>query len=179
MTKSDKRTTIGPPKGSVASWVSDALSADENEAFWRRVTTHETAPLTTDFQQLLDAGVELPDPDSLDAEQLTAKLWEVIRALAELDVFLEFTDHLSDRELYEKLWRDLLRTEREDLADGGVWHVDASSSGGDEGAYVYLKYYADARDRELWLADFPDDDMPPHEDPPYDRDRHLPKPRGG
>jgi hypothetical protein len=38
-----------------------------------------------------------------------------------------------------------------------------------------LKYYADEDARRDWLKDFPDYDMPVHENPPYDRDRDLPQ----
>jgi hypothetical protein len=38
-----------------------------------------------------------------------------------------------------------------------------------------LKYYADEDARRDWLKDFPDYDIPVHENPPYDRDRDLPQ----
>lgn len=37
-----------------------------------------------------------------------------------------------------------------------------------------MKYYADEETRRQWKNDFPDYEMPEHEDPPYDRDRLLP-----
>ena len=44
-------------------------------------------------------GIALPAPEELTDAQLSAKLWEVIEALAFLGAYLEHTDHLSDREL--------------------------------------------------------------------------------
>ena len=59
-----------------------------------------------------------------------------------------------------------------------VDRVDVLGSGSEEDTYLYLKYYADDDWRRFWLKDFPDDEIPDHEDPPYDRDRLLPKPPG-
>jgi hypothetical protein len=132
---------------------------------------------TTDFQRLLDAGIDLPRPASLSDEQVVAKLWEVIGALAALRVYLSSTDHLGDRELYAVLWTNILRQEVEVLRDDwGVWHVDLVCGGGEEATRLYLKHYADERERRRWAEEFPDDPVPAHEKPPHDRDSRLPKP---
>jgi len=38
------------------------------------------------------------------------------------------------------------------------------------------RYSADDRTRERWRRDFPKMKVPPHEDPPFQRDRMLPRP---
>src|SRR4029450_10980135 len=92
-------------------------------------------------------------------------------------VFVSPTNHLSDRELYTLLWRDVLRQETPMLPDdqASAWHVDLLGSGSETDTHVFLKYYADEDYRRQWVEEFPDDDMPAHENPPYDRDRHLPR----
>ena len=108
---------------------------------------------------------------------LTAKLWQVIDGLAAFHVFLSCTDHLSDRELYNRLWNDVLRFQIPIVPeDPGVWHVDLVSTGGEAETETYFRHYADEVARALWLRDFPDYVMPAPEDSPYDRDRHLPEP---
>jgi hypothetical protein len=151
---------------------------DVEEGFWKHVVAYEEAPWTTHFQQLERSGVSLPAPETLNDRELTAKLWEVINRLAQLRVFLEDTDHLSDRELYTKLWSDVLREETKDiiLDQDSACHIQMLGSGSEEDTHLYLKYYADEAWRDHWLEDFPDDAVPDHEDPPYDRDRLLPKP---
>ena len=116
----------------------------------------------------------------MDDRQLTAKLRGVIDALAQRRVFISQTDHLSDRELYALLWGDALREPVKDmpLDEPSAWHIDLLSGGGEEDTGLYLKYYADEETRRHWLEDFPDDEVPPHEEPPYDRDRHLLQARG-
>lgn len=148
--------------------------------FWLSVAAYEQAPWTTHFQELVDAGVELPAPESMDDLQLAAKLSEVVDGLARMRVFLSQTDHLSDRELYTLLWKDTLREPVKDMPHDelSAWHIDLLSGGGEEATRLYMKYYADEETRRGWLADFPDDEMPPHEEPPYDRDRFLPRANG-
>lgn len=156
----------------------DDCPAEVEEAFWKHVVDYEEAPWTTHFQQLESAGVSLPPPDSLKNDELTAKLWEVIEKLALLRVFIEQTDHLSDRELYTYLWTDALREDAKlfPLTANSAHHIQLLSSGSDEDNHLYLKYYADKAWRRYWHKEWPNDPMPKHEDPPYDRDRKLPKP---
>jgi len=154
------------------------MTLQRESELWEHLIAYETAPMTTNFRQLLDASVALPQPHELDDEQLVQKVWEVIEALARLRVFLSQTDHLNDRELYELLWRDVLRQE---IPDVPLWrteasHIDLLGSGDERETRLYLKYYADEREREDWQRDFPDYDMPAHEEPPYDRDSRLPVP---
>ena len=159
----------------------DDCSAEVEEAFWKHVVDYEEAPWTTHFQQLENAGVSLPAPDPLKDEELTAKLWEIIRKLALLRVFIEQTDHLSDRELYTHLWTDSLREETKalPLAANSAYHIQLLGGWSEEDTQLYLKYYADEDWRQQWHKDWPTDPIPTHEDPPYDRDRLLPKPDYG
>jgi len=173
-----KRQAEQAAGGEMIAWESDTVSAEQREQFWRRVVEYEAAPSTTDFQQLTEAGLELPKPDAMHDEELSAKLWEVIGGLARKRVFLSETDHLSDRELYALLWHDVLRAENPVLRDcpGSFSHVSLLGGCSETDNFLYLKYYADEDWREEWMAEFPDYDLPAHENPPYDRDRHLPRP---
>lgn len=167
--------------GEMTAWESDECTPELAEQFWENVVAYEQAPWTTHFQRLEEAGMELPAPETLDDQELTAKLWELIDCLAQMRVFLDQTNHLSDRELYTLLWSDVLREETKAMPfdEDSAWHLDLLGSGSEEDTYLYLKYYADEDWRQRWLADFPDTQMPDHEDPPYDRDRHLPQATGG
>ncbi len=52
--------------------------------------------------------LSLPHPDTLDSATLHGLLWQTIRQLHCERIVLECTDHLSDRELYTMLFRDIL-----------------------------------------------------------------------
>lgn len=166
--------------GDMTTWESPDMPPDLAESFWGNVLAYESAEETCRFIQLVEKGVELPEPNSLDDAAVTAKLWEVIHALAGMDVFLSRTDHWNDRELYEQLWHDALREIVVDLPPGSGWthHIDFLSTGSNEDNQLYLKYYADEEWRETWRRDFPDDAIPDHVDPPYDRDSKLPRAPG-
>jgi len=89
--------------------------------YWTMVHDFELAPLTTNLRQLEELGIEVPPASSLDDERLTERLWEVIEGLARLQTYLLGTDHLSDRELYDRLERQVLREQvREVPPEEGV-----------------------------------------------------------
>ncbi|MEA2601427.1 MAG: hypothetical protein QOF89_2419 [Acidobacteriota bacterium] len=150
---------------------------DLEEEFWDHVAAFESEEPKALSVVLPEAGVALPPPDELDDSQLSGKLWEVINMLALLGTFLHNTDHLSDRELYVELWGEILREPMVLMPDNPAYacHIDMVGSGSEEHTFLYMKYYADERARRSWLKEWPDDVMPDHEDPPYDRDRRLPQ----
>ncbi|MBV9494113.1 MAG: hypothetical protein JOZ54_07700 [Acidobacteria bacterium] len=112
---------------------------------------------------LIETGMRIPPPEELDDGTLRAKLWEVIAGLARLRVFIESTDHLSDRLLYRRLYAEVLREHE--------WAVHI-------GTYDLRIAMTDApRDDPfaMWLGEVLDRE-PPGEQPRFDRDRHLPQP---
>jgi hypothetical protein len=138
---------------------------------------YDDAPSTTHFRQLQEAGVELPPPERMNDEDLSRTLRSMISVLARLGVYLTNTNHLSDRELYTSLWVENLH-EEVTLADHGgqlPCSLDMLASGSARDIYLHLKHYADEDYRRSWAEQFPQDDIPPHEDPPFDRDRTLPR----
>jgi len=48
-------------------------------------------------------------------------------------------------------------------------------SGSDEDTELYMRYFAKEEYRQSFAKDFPDFQMPPRENPPFDRDKDLPK----
>jgi hypothetical protein len=135
--------------------------------------------MTTPFKRLLKAGVALPPVEEMDDAALSAKLQEVVRALAEMTTYLDSTDHLSDRELYVWLWKEGLREGGPILPPGWNNVIDVLGSGSEEDVQLRHRFYADDEERERWMKNFPDYKMPQRQKPPYDRDRHLPKPDFG
>lgn len=163
--------------GKMIAWDSGALTPEAREQFWQRVVAFEHGPWTTNFQQLIEAGVALPEPEAVSDADVTARLWEVIEGLARIRVYLNDTDHLSDRQLYAALWHDVLREEVEAVPDhpDSAYHVSLVGSGSEEHTQLYLKYYADEDFRLHWAKEFPDEPLPRQEEPPFDRDRLLPQ----
>jgi hypothetical protein len=163
--------------GSFVSGSFGEVSPELDEIFLERVCEFEKAELDTNFNRLVERGVEMVPPAKLDDTNLAAKLREVLSALAAIRCFLHDTDHLSDRELYTWLWTDGLREETPDAAQlGGAWHTSPIGSHTDKDIAIHLKYYASEKERRQWKKDFPNDPLPPHCRLPYDRDRALPRP---
>jgi hypothetical protein len=153
------------------------LSSDMEEEFLKHILAFETAEPTSLLQWLENAGQNVPAPEELDDAQLHAKLWEVIRRMASLGAYLHNTNHLSDRELYTYLFEEGLREDAVLFPDnpGYVYGLDLLGSGSEDDMQLYMKYFADEQYRAEWKTQFPELDFPPHEDPPFDRDKDLPR----
>ena len=152
------------------------------EQFWENVVAFESAgPGATLFVELEEAGVVLPAPESLDEVRVTEKVWEIAQKLAEMSTYLEHTDHLSDRELYVKLWSDVLREPSMMTQGMPGWNNNISMIGsyGEEEMEIMHRFYESAQDRREWLERYPDETLPEPEPLPYNRDAYLPKPNYG
>ena len=155
----------------------ESMPADMEEEFLRQVLEYETAEPISLFRLLENSGVEIPAPDQLDEPSLSAKLKEIIERMATLGAYVLHTNHLTDRELYNYLYVDGLREEAVLFPENPsyAYMIDLTGSGSDADNQIYLRYYADQEHRKRWAQDWPDDPMPEHEEPPFDRDRFLPQ----
>jgi hypothetical protein len=168
--------------GEMTHYEADDIDPNIAEAFWENVLAFESAePGETLFVELEKAGVKLPAPDDLDDVQVTEKVWEVAHKLGEWNVFLEHTDHLSDRELYAHLWTDSLREPPMMPVGMPGWNCNISMIGsyGEEELEIMHRYYESPEDRREWLERYPDQTLPEPETLPYNRDMYLPKPNYG
>jgi len=155
----------------------ESMPADMEEEFLRHVLEYETAEQISLLRLLENAGLEVPAPETLDDDALKIKLKEIIDRMASVGAYVLHTNHLSDRDLYDYLYHDALREETVLFPENPsyAYMIDLTGSGGEDDNATYLKYYADEEYRRQWAHDWPDDPMPEHEEPPYDRDRFLPQ----
>lgn len=132
-----------------------------DRTFWAMVYDFEHAPTTTNRRQLAEIGIDVPAPESLADDELSIQLWVIIRGLASLHIYLSSTRHLTDRQLYERLAREVLDEEVRDIVAADNVHewIDLASM---ESSEVFETYY------ESWGPDAAP--------PASDRDDFLPKP---
>ena len=123
-----------------------------------------------------EAGLELLDPNLMSAETITRKLWDLVQWMGRVGYHLQTTDHLSDRELYRRLYHEVLR-ENPEVVDGltaSVTVIDMLDFSKEPDVLAYYRYYADEDMRDDWYDFFPDTPIPSMDKPPHDRDRFLP-----
>ncbi|GIW97610.1 MAG: hypothetical protein KatS3mg111_0943 [Pirellulaceae bacterium] len=108
----------------------------------------------------------LPRPSTLDDDVLRDLLYDAIDRLYAVRVVLEMTDHLSDRELYTVIYRDILPAVEKKVDLPGnylVWRcLDESDT------ETWLKYYATEAERMQWFNEN-GGPLPEVEAPPYPR----------
>jgi hypothetical protein len=155
----------------------ESMPADMEEEFLRHVLEYETAEQISLLRLLENSGLEVLAPESLDDHLLKIKLKEMIDRMSSLGAYLLHTNHLSDRDLYEYLFHEALREETVLFPENPsyAYMIDLTGSGSEDDNQTYLKYYADEQYRRQWAHDWPNDPIPEHEEPPFDRDRFLPQ----
>src|SRR6185436_9069587 len=84
----------------------ESMPADMEEEFLRHVLEYETAEPISLMKLIENSGMQVPAPDTLDDDALKVKLKELIERMSQLGAFLLHTNHLSDRQLYDFLFRE-------------------------------------------------------------------------
>jgi hypothetical protein len=162
--------------GGIVGESSPALDLDLELTFLQRVLAWETGALSTHRDWLAQRGLCFEPPEDLREGRLQEELSRLIDALALARVFLYHTDHLSDAELYTRLWHEVLPDEAPDLArtaDDGC-HWDFADWSADDGR-VWLAYYASPAERQEWACESPGVKLPPRKRPRFNRDHRLPR----
>ena len=137
----------------------------ENE-FLESMLEWERAPILP-ICEWFEPRLEIPAHDSLDDEQLRDVLNETIQKLFLKHIVLDFTDHLTDRQLYCLIYRDILPTQEKMIRRRRNYlHWDCANAGGDPG--IWLQYYASEEERDNW-ANETGGFLPPVKTPPYTR----------
>lgn len=121
--------------------------------------------------------LEFPDPEGLSDQELHDLLWVKIRQLAERRIFLQRTDHLSDRELYDFFRQPEFReATTEVIPPNSSENWDILGGCSEEDFAIMRRYYPD--DYRMSLSgteDEPEEEWEP-EPVPYPRQDRLPKP---
>lgn len=140
--------------------------AAENE-FLASMLAWEQAPVLPIYRWF-DPELRAPRPETLSDAALGPILAELIEKLYQKRIVLDFTEHLSDRELYTLIYRDILPA-REKCLDSpkNYLHWDCTGSCGDP--EVWLRYYASEEEREEWAETY-GQPLPPTSPLPYPRD---------
>jgi len=149
-------------------------TAAEND-FLAALLAWERAPVEP-ISRWFDPELVLPHPDKLSDEGLGEALRHAIDRLYQRRIVLQWTDHLSDRQLYLILYRDLLPAEEKklDLRDQyQVWRfLDLEHD-----TEQWLRYYASDDERRSW-SESSGTPPPPAERAPYPRNLPTCPPRG-
>jgi len=134
----------------------------ENE-YLASMLAWERAPALA-ISDWFDPPMRLPAPESVSDAALPRLLANTIDRLFSQQIVLRFTDHLTDRELYKIVYRDILPSCEKKLATRGQfleWRCIEDNE-------TWLRYYASAVDRRRFQEEH-DIEIPPSETPQFKR----------
>ncbi len=145
--------------------LNERLPTAVENAYLASMLAWEKAPVLP-ISQWFEPELRLPPPDSLDDAQLHDLLWETIQKLFDKRIALHHTDHLSDRQLYCIICRDILPSQEKKL-EGEDFFLHWECADPERDRETWLKYYATQEERQT-LED-EGQWVPPLEAPPYPR----------
>lgn len=137
----------------------------ENE-FLASMLAWEKAPVLP-ISQWFPQELVLPPPDALDDAALHQHLWNTIHKLYDVRIVLDFTEHLSDRELYLVIYRDILPSPEKKI-DLPRNYLHWACLDPDDDPDTWLRYYATEAERGEWEAET-GQSLPPSQRPPFPR----------
>jgi len=144
----------------------EVMSTTNENEFLQSMLEWERAPILP-ICDWFQPKLEIPNPDSLGDKLLHSILHETIERLFEKHIVLDFTDHLTDRQLYCLIYRDILPSHEKRIERRKNYlHWDCANTDGDPDPW--LRYYASDAERAAW-AEESEGDLPPREDPPFPR----------
>ena len=136
---------------------------DENE-FLASMLEWERAPVLP-ISHWFSPELNPPASESLDDQQLNTLLWDTIHKLFSKRIVLDFTHHLSDRELYLLICRDILPS-LEKRIERTRTYLHWLCLDPENDVDVWLRYYATEEERIGWASEsgerLPPAEMPPH-----------------
>ena len=135
---------------------------DENE-YLESILAWERAPALP-IAMWFSPPIAIDPPSDLDDDQLSRSLDAVIGRLASKNIVLRYTDHLSDRQLYGLLYRDILPAIEKMMSTKDrrlEWQCV-------EDTETFLRYYADPVQRRRHQEEHRTE-LPPAEPPPHPR----------
>ncbi len=142
------------------------LPTDAENEFLAQMLAWERAPVLP-IGQWFTPELKLPPPDGLSDRELRKLLAATIERLYSQRIVLDFTDHLSDRQLYCLIARDILPSPEKklDLPRNYLhWHfLDVEVQ-----PEIWLALYASDEEREAWVAET-GQPLPPRRQPPHPR----------
>ena len=125
--------------------VNDMPTHQENE-YLASLLAWERAPVLP-IADWFQPRLVLPSPDVLSPQRLHEILWDTIQRLYEKRIVLDFTDHLSDYQLYGMIARDILPSPEKKIEHAPTylhWHcLDP-----DDDPDIWLRHYASPEERE-------------------------------
>ncbi|MEM9660448.1 MAG: hypothetical protein AAF961_18955 [Planctomycetota bacterium] len=152
---------------SIARVNAEVMTTGAENDFLQSMLEWERAPMLP-ICDWFEPRLELSNPDDLDDVRLKEILFQAIGQLFEKRIVLDFTDHLSDRQLYCLISRDILPSHEKMIQRRDNYlHWDCANTDGDP--EVWLRYYASEEERKTWAQET-DGQLPEVGDPPYRRD---------
>lgn len=129
----------------------DRMSTHFENEYLSSILAWERAP-SLPICQWFEPTLVLPPHDTLSDQELYERLHRTLQMLFERNIVLDFTGHLSDRQLYCLIARDILpeREKRLSLANTYLHWQCIDPLVEEEN---WLRFYADDDERRTWQAE--------------------------